>query len=203
MNLVYTDTLRDNSIVMTSLNIKECGMRLFGFTFLLALMSMLTFAKADVLQLDTMAPDFTLQDQAGEAHELTDYQGQWIVLYFYPKDDTPGCTTEACAFRDEYKVLSELNTQILGVSLDSKESHADFAQKYSLPFPLLADIEGKVAEQYGALASLGPIKFAKRHTVIINPEGKIKKVYRSVNASRHSQEVINDLKLLRAEERSH
>jgi len=183
---------------MRRLNIKGHSVRIIGFISLMVLMTMWNFAKADVLKIDAMAPNFELQDQAGQSHSLVDFKGQWLVLYFYPKDDTPGCTTEACAFRDEYKVLSELNTQVLGVSLDSTESHAEFAQKYSLPFPLLADIDGHVAQQYGALASLGPIKFAKRHTIIINPEGKIKKIYRSVNASRHSQEVISDLKILKA-----
>ncbi len=175
-------------------------MRLLGFTLLITVMVMLNFARADVLTIDAKAPNFTLPDQTGQSHVLTDYQGQWVVLYFYPKDDTPGCTTEACAFRDEYKVLSELNTQVLGVSLDSIDSHAKFAQKYSLPFPLLADMDGHVAKQYGALAALGPIKFAKRHTIIINPDGKIKKIYRSVNASRHSQQVIGDLKTLKLNE---
>ena len=89
---------------------------------------------------------------------------------------------------------------MLGVSVDDQESHAAFAEKYSLPFPLLADTDGIVAKSYGALASLGPVKFAKRHTIIISPEGQVKKVYRSVNASRHSKEVIADLKALRAEQ---
>jgi len=177
-------------------------MRALSLSFLMVLMTMFNFARADVLKIDTMAPSFELEDQVGKSHLLSDYQGQWVVLYFYPKDDTPGCTTEACAFRDEYKVLSALNTQVLGVSMDSTESHAEFAEKYSLPFPLLADIDGKVANQYGSLASLGPIKFAKRHTIIISPEGKVKKVYRSVNATRHSQQVIKDLTRLKSEQNS-
>jgi len=175
-------------------------MRLWSLSILMVLMAMFNFAKADSLNIDDTAPSFELHDQIGQSHSLKGYQGQWIVLYFYPKDDTPGCTTEACAFRDEYKVISELNTQVLGVSTDSTESHAEFAEKYSLPFPLLADIDGQVAKQYGALASLGPIRFAKRHTIIINPDGKIKKIYRSVNASRHSKQVIGDLKILKAGE---
>jgi peroxiredoxin Q/BCP len=174
-------------------------MRLFGFAFFLALLTLFNVAQADVLSINAPAPNFELHDQNGDAHTLTDYQGKWLVLYFYPKDDTPGCTTEACAFRDEYKVITELNTQVIGVSVDDQESHASFAEKYNLPFPLLVDDEGKVAKAYGALAALGPIKFAKRHTIIIGPEGKVKKVYRSVNAGRHSQEVIADLKALRIE----
>ena len=165
----------------------------------MVLMTMFNLARADVLKIDSVAPEFELQDQTGKSHFLADYQGQWVVLYFYPKDDTPGCTTEACAFRDEYRVLSALNTQILGVSMDSIESHADFSEKYSLPFPLLADIDGHVANQYGALASLGPIKFAKRHTIIISPMGKIKKVYRNVDPALHSEEVIGTLRILKSE----
>ncbi|MFT7235570.1 MAG: peroxiredoxin Q/BCP [Methylophagaceae bacterium] len=175
-------------------------MRLFGVSFLLVWLTMFNFARADVLTIDNQAPNFALYDQNGDSHTINGYQGKWVVLYFYPKNDTPGCTTEACAFRDEYKVISELNTQVLGVSVDDQKSHADFAKKYSLPFPLLADTDGLVAKSYGALASMGPIKFAKRHTIIISPEGKVKKVYRSVNVNRHSQEVIADLKILRAEQ---
>jgi len=175
-------------------------MRFLGLSVLMACLTLFNVARADLLAVDSPAPVFELHDQNGESHTIQDYQGKWLVLYFYPKDDTPGCTTEACAFRDEYKVITELNTQVLGVSVDDQESHAAFAEKYSLPFPLLADTGGIVAKSYGALASLGPVKFAKRHTIIISPEGQVKKVYRSVNASRHSQEVIADLKALRAEQ---
>jgi len=174
-------------------------MRLISLSFLMVLMTMFNIARADVLEIDSAAPEFELQDQTGKSHFLADYHGQWVVLYFYPKDDTPGCTTEACSFRDEYRVLSALNTQILGVSMDSIESHANFSEKYSLPFPLLADIDGHVANQYGALASLGPIKFAKRHTIIISPMGKIKKVYRNVDPALHSEEVIGTLRILKSE----
>ena len=152
-----------------------------------------------MLKTNTKAPTFNLNSTDGKIYSLKDSMSKFVVLYFYPKDDTPGCTTEACAFRDEYRVLSALNTQILGVSMDSIESHAVFSEKYSLPFPLLADIDGHVANQYGALASLGPIKFAKRHTIIISPMGKIKKVYRSVNPTLHSEEVIGTLRILKSE----
>jgi peroxiredoxin Q/BCP len=175
-------------------------MKLFGLSLLVACLTMFNFARADVLTIDNPAPNFELHDQSGETHTISDYEGKWVVLYFYPKDDTPGCTTQACAFRDEFKVISALNTQVLGVSVDNQDSHAAFAEKYSLPFPLLADTDGAVAKSYGALASLGPIKFAKRHTIIISPEGLVKKVYRSVNVTRHSKEVIADLKALRAEQ---
>lgn len=143
------------------------------------------------------APAFTLVDQNGLSHSLQDYAGRWVVLYFYPKDDTPGCTKEACAFRDDYKVIVAQNTQVLGVSVDDQASHAEFAEKYSLPFPLLSDEGGKVAKRYQALTSLGPIKFAKRHTFIIDPNGKIKKIYRKVEAASHSKQILADLKLLK------
>lgn len=173
-------------------------MRSLALSFLIACVAFFNVAQADVLALDSPAPEFELPDQNDHIHMLEDYRGQWVVLYFYPKNDTPGCTTEACAFRDEYKVITALNTQVLGVSIDDQQSHAAFAEKYSLPFPLLADTDGLVARTYGALVALGPIKFAKRHTVIIGPEGTVKKIYRNVNASLHSQQVIADLKALRA-----
>ena len=172
-------------------------MRLTTILFSLMIMSMFSLAKADTLKVGDVAPSFELQDQKGVVHSNGQYHGQWLVLYFYPKDDTPGCTTEACAFRDEYKVITEQNTQVIGVSVDSVESHASFANKYNLPFPLLADNGGGVAKKYQALAAVGPIKFAKRHSFIIDPEGKIRKIYRSVNPNRHSQQIINDLALLK------
>lgn len=157
------------------------------------------FAKTDPITIGKSAPAFKLNDQTGSSHTLESYQGKWLVIYFYPKDDTPGCTKEACAFRDEYKVISAVNTQVLGISIDKQTSHAEFAKKYQLPFPLLADTNGEVARQYQALTSLGPIKFAKRHSFIIDPKGQIRKIYRKVNPAKHSQEIIHDLKLLQAQ----
>jgi len=129
---------------------------------------------------------------------LSDYAGQWVVLYFYPKDDTPGCTKEACSFRDDLHQLENLGAKVVGVSVDDSDSHAKFAQKYHLPFPLLADKNGKVADNYGALTNLGIIKIAKRYTFLVAPDNKIAKVYQSVDTSRHSQQIIDDLKLLKA-----
>jgi peroxiredoxin Q/BCP len=142
------------------------------------------------------APDFRLSDAGGKMHLLQDYRGKWLVLYFYPKDDTPGCTKEACSFRDDMFSLEKLGAKVVGVSVDDADSHAKFAKKYSLSFPLLADVNGKVAESYGALTNLGIIKMAKRYTFLIDPQGKIAKPYLSVDTSRHSQEIINDLKQL-------
>ena len=155
-------------------------------------------SQAGTIEVGQDAPAFTLVDQNGMSHSLQDYVGRWVVLYFYPKNDTPGCTKEACAFRDDYKVIVAHNTQVLGVSVDDQTSHAKFAKKYNLPFPLLVDGNGKVAQRYAALTSLGPLKFAKRHTFIIDPNGKIQKIYRKVDADSHSQQVLADLQLLKA-----
>jgi peroxiredoxin Q/BCP len=142
------------------------------------------------------APDFRLVDQNGTIKSLSDFSGQWVVLYFYPKDDTPGCTKEACSFRDDLTTLEKLGAKVVGVSVDDSDSHSKFASKYHLPFPLLADSDGKVADSYGALTNLLLIKIAKRYTFLIDPKGKISKVYLSVDTSRHSQEIVDDLKKL-------
>ena len=155
-------------------------------------------AQAAALGAGDPAPGFELVDQHGETHRLADYRGRWLVLYFYPKDDTPGCTTEACAFRDDIHVLKSLGVAVVGVSLDDVESHREFAEKYHLPFTLLSDSTGAVARQYGALTSLGFVKFARRHTVIIDPEGRIARIYRRVRPKQHGGEVIADLRDLGA-----
>ena len=142
------------------------------------------------------APDFTLPDANSQAHKLTDYAGKWLVLYFYPKDDTPGCTKEACHFRNDLTQLEKLGAKVVGISVDDSGSHAKFAKKYNLPFPLLSDKDGKVADSYGALTNLGIIKIAKRYTFLIDPKGNVAKIYLSVDTSRHSQEIIDDLKKL-------
>lgn len=144
------------------------------------------------------APAFSLMDQSQKMHALKDDAGQWVVLYFYPKDDTPGCTKEACSFRDDLAQLEKLGARVIGVSVDDSDSHAKFAAKYHLPFPLLADKGGIVAESYGALNNFGIIKIARRYTFLIDPQGKIAKSYTRVEASRHSQEIIDDLKQLTA-----
>jgi peroxiredoxin Q/BCP len=142
------------------------------------------------------APEFSLPDQAGASRSLADYRGRWVVLYFYPRDDTPGCTTEACRFRDDHALLKQLGAEILGVSVDSRERHAGFSRKHELPFPLLADTDGAVARLYGALWGVWPLRFARRHTFLIDPRGRIAKIYRAVNPSTHSREVMTDLKEL-------
>ncbi|MBI3545914.1 MAG: peroxiredoxin [Gammaproteobacteria bacterium] len=163
---------------------------------MLAISAALPAEEADV-NLGQMAPDFSLPDQTGKKHSLADYRGRWIVLYFYPKDDTPGCTKEACDFRDNFAAIKKLGAEILGVSVDDSQSHAQFSKKYNLPFPLLADADGNVAKQYGALWSLVLVRFAKRQTFIVDPQGKIAKIYRDVKPQTHSGEVIEFLKALK------
>jgi thioredoxin-dependent peroxiredoxin len=142
------------------------------------------------------APEFSLPDQTGATRILSTYRSRWVVLYFYPRDDTPGCTTEACAFRDAYLTLTRRGVEVLGVSVDNRDNHAEFAHKYHLPFPLLADTDGAVARRYGALWSIGIVRFARRHTFIIDPAGRIAKIYRSVDPDVHSREVQTDLETL-------
>jgi peroxiredoxin Q/BCP len=138
------------------------------------------------LKVNTMAPDFTLTDANGIPHTLTDYQGQFVILYFYPKDNTPGCTKEACSFRDSFSEIRAQNATILGVSWDSSKNHASFTEKYGLPFTLLSDIKGDVTGVYKAAGWFMP----KRYTYIIDPKGKIIKVYTKFDISAHSEEII-------------
>jgi peroxiredoxin Q/BCP len=169
-----------------------------GGAGLLAILG-LQSVQADELAVGSPAPKFTLLDQKSKTHALADYRGRWVVLYFYPKDDTPGCTTEACNFRDDLPALRALNVQILGISLDDTKSHAQFAEKYSLPFPLLADTKGDVTHAYGSLWSIGPLRIAKRYTFVIDPEGRVAKIYRNVKPATHSRELQQDVKELQKE----
>ena len=152
---------------------------------------------APILKIGDDAPSFTLPDSQGNQINSNDFKGKWIVLYFYPKDDTPGCTAEACHFRDDFKLLESLGAKVIGISIDDSFSHKKFAEKYNLPFPLLSDALGEVARRYGALNNFLVIKLAKRYTYLINPQGKIAKIYLSVDTSKHSQEIIDDLKALK------
>jgi peroxiredoxin Q/BCP len=153
-------------------------------------------ALAAELQAGQPAPDFELPDQQGRLRRLADWREKWLVLYFYPKNDTPGCTTEACNFRDDWLKLQALGAEVVGISVDSSASHRDFAQKYKLPFPLLADERGEVAARYGALADWVVLRFAQRQTFIIDPQGRIVRVYRSVDSDRHSAEIVAELQRL-------
>lgn len=150
------------------------------------------------LQIGEDAPSFTLNDAQGQTHYLSDYAGKYLVLYFYPKDDTPGCTKEACHFRDDMVQLERLGAKVVGISVDNNTSHADFAKKYHLPFPLLSDTNGSVADSYHALTNLYVVKIAKRYTFLISPAGKIAKIYKDVDTSKHSQQIIDDLKVIQS-----
>ncbi|MDH5455050.1 MAG: peroxiredoxin [Gammaproteobacteria bacterium] len=143
-----------------------------------------------------VAPEFELSDQNGQLHSLEDYRDQWVVLYFYPKDETPGCTTEACEFRDNIFAYRELNAQILGVSLDDAESHKAFAENHGLPFPLLADVDGEAALAYGVKTRWAGMTVAKRQTFLIGPDGKIARHYEKVVPAEHSAQVLADLREL-------
>lgn len=152
-------------------------------------------------QAGKQAPLFVLPDQNGEEQSLERYLGQWIILYFYPKDDTPGCTKEACSFRDGYAELRKEGIIILGLSADSVKKHLKFAEKFSLPFPLLADEEKKVVERYGVW---GKKKFMGREylgifrtTFLIDPNGVIAKVYEDVKPNDHANFILSNLKALK------
>jgi len=145
------------------------------------------------------APDFRLQDQNGEWHSLADYRGKWVVVYFYPKDNTPGCTTQACELRDNIFAFRDVGAVILGVSVDDVASHKEFAEEYSLPFPILADADKKVATRYGVLTKfLGMMELARRDTFLIDPQGRVAKHYVKVDPEGHSEMVLADLKALGA-----
>ncbi len=144
------------------------------------------------------APAFKALDQEGKIRQLKDYVGKWVILYFYPKDDTPGCTKEACSFRDGFHKFKRAGIEVIGVSVDSVKKHAKFVEKYSLPFTLLADEEKKIVEAYGVW---GLKKFMGREymgtnrvSYLINPEGKIAKVYEKVKPDEHADEVLVDVK---------
>lgn len=146
------------------------------------------------------APVFALLDQNSVEHSLKQYKGQWVILYFYPKDDTPGCTAEACSFRDSFSVLKKAGIVVLGVSVDPVKKHAKFVEKYTLPFTLLSDEQKQVVEIYGVW---GKKKFmgreymgTNRTTFLIDPKGIIARVYENVKPDNHAQVIIQDIKTL-------
>jgi thioredoxin-dependent peroxiredoxin len=152
------------------------------------------------LKVGDKAPAFSLPDQNNKKHRLSEYKDSWVLIYFYPKDNTAGCTKQACAIRDDFYNFEKLKMTILGISVDSVESHAKFAKKYELPFTLLADTEKEVVNLYGVW---GKKKFMGREydgthrmSFLINPKGKIAKIYEKVNTITHAQEVLEDMKTL-------
>lgn len=149
------------------------------------------------LHIGDMAPEIRLPDQDGNIHTLAQYKGSWILLYFYPKDDTPGCTKEACGIRDKYADFSKSDVIVLGVSIDPIAKHVKFREKYQLPFTLLSDEQKEVVNTYGVW---GKKKFmgreymgTNRTSFLINPEGKIAKIYENVKPERHASEVLEDV----------
>lgn len=146
------------------------------------------------------APDFTLPDQNGQEHSLKDYSGKWLVVYFYPKDSTPGCTKEACTFRDGRDMLADLGAEVVGISKDSIKSHAKFADKHNLNFTLLSDESTKTIQAFGSwkLKKMMGREYMgiTRDTYLINPKGEIVKKYEGVNPLTHFSEVYEDLKKL-------
>ncbi|HEY9198052.1 MAG TPA: peroxiredoxin [Gammaproteobacteria bacterium] len=149
--------------------------------------------RAETLLPGMPAPDFALPDAQGTQRRLGDYRGEWLLLYFYPRADTPVCTQEACAFRDGYLELRRLGVQVVGISVDAPAAQQAFATKYRLPFPLLSDAAGTTARAYGSLWSLGPLRYTRRHSFLIDAQGRIARVYRSVDADTHYREVLDDL----------
>ena len=153
-----------------------------------------------MLTVGSTAPNFTLLDQDGVKHSLNAYRGKWVLLYFYPKDNTPGCTKQACVLRDAEPAFHKLSAVVLGISGDSVASHKKFVEKFQLPFPLLADVDKKVIQAYG---SWGKKKMMGReymgifrNSFLIDPKGKIRKIYQKVKPEQHAEEVLADLRTL-------
>ncbi len=148
----------------------------------------------DAPAVGTAAPAFNLQDQNGDWHKLEDYSGQWLALYFYPRDDTPGCTIEACNFRDNIYAFKAIGAAVVGISVDDVESHKEFSDKYKLPFTILADSDNETSKAYGVLRDYKLIKIASRQSFLIDPEGNIAKHYDDVDPDEHTDQVLADIK---------
>jgi len=144
------------------------------------------------------APAFKLQDQHGAWHTPGQYAGKWLVLYFYPRDGTPGCTKQVCAFRDEITKVRAAGAEVVGVSVDAVASHEKFAKEHNVPFPLLADVDKTAAKAYGVLTSKLGFEYARRDTFVIDPHGKIAKHYSDVDPEKNVTQVLEDLASLKA-----
>ena len=162
-------------------------------SLLIAFASSAAFAD-DSPAVGSAAPEFKLQDQNGDWHDLKDYRGEWLAVYFYPKDDTPGCTTEACNFRDNIYAFQAIGANVVGISVDDVDSHKEFSDKYKLPFTILADTEGSTAKAYGVLRDYKLMQIASRQSFLVDPEGNIAKHYEDVDPEEHTNEVLVDLK---------
>jgi peroxiredoxin Q/BCP len=153
---------------------------------------------AETPAVGSAAPGFRLQDQNGEWHDLADYRGRWLAVYFYPKDDTPGCTTEACNFRDNIYAFKAIGAAVVGISVDTVDSHREFSAKYKLPFVILADEKGATADAYGVLRDWQLLKIAARQSFLVDPNGVVAKHYAEVDPDTHTQDVLTDLEALMA-----
>lgn len=182
---------------------EQCNPPLLQFEKLIAHISRAAYGEVMPLSLHQPAPDFSLPDQTGKVHTLKQYRGKWVLLYFYPKDDTPGCTSEACSLRDQWSEFKNVNAVVLGVSADSSDSHQEFADKYQLPFPLLADPEKTVVNAYEAWGEkklyVTIYQGILRKSYLIDPHGKIAKIYPKVTPKPHAKEVLKDIKKLMKE----
>jgi peroxiredoxin Q/BCP len=171
--------------------------------FTLLLIVLLVFAGNPLMAGDqpatgSEAPGFRLQDQNGDWHDLKDYRGSWLAIYFYPKDDTPGCTREACNFRDNIYAFKAIGANVVGMSVDDVDSHKKFSDKYKLPFTLLADESGETAKAYGVLRDWKLVQIASRQSFLVDPEGLIARHYEEVDPDTHTQQVLADLESLMA-----
>ena len=151
-----------------------------------------------MLNTGDVAPAIELPDTDMKPRSLAEFAGSWVVVYFYPKDDTPGCTTEACNFRDNIYAFKAIDAEVIGISVDDVDSHKEFSDKYKLPFVILADPEGTAADAYGVLRDWKLIQIASRQSFIINPQGQIAKHYEDVDPDTHTDQVLEDLKALMA-----
>ncbi len=156
------------------------------------LLALVGATPAVAIEAGQVAPDFSAKNQDGKMIKLSDLKGKPVLMYFYPKDDTPGCTKEACNFRDEYAKFKKLGAVVLGISRQDEKSHQAFQKKYSIPFDLLVDTDGSLAKAYGITVIPG-VGFHMRQSILIGPDGKVAKFYPSVNPATHTEEVLKDL----------
>ncbi len=170
-------------------------MRKFLLSLFIILVSTSLLA-GETPEVGSAAPSFKLQDQNGDWHSLEDYRGSWLAVYFYPRDDTPGCTTEACNFRDNIYAFKAIGAEIVGISVDDVDSHKEFSDKYKLPFTILADEDAETARAYGVLRDYKLMKLASRQSFLVNPQGQIAKHYEDVDPDTHTQAVLADLNTL-------
>jgi peroxiredoxin Q/BCP len=152
--------------------------------------------KAGLPRVGDPLPAFELPDQSGATRTDREFRGRWLVLYFYPRDDTPGCTEQAAKFRDAMRDFEAAGAAVCGISVDAGESHAAFARKYNLPYALLSDRDGRTSARFGSLLNLVLVKFARRNTFLADPQGRVAKIYLGVNPARNAGDVLRDLKEL-------